>query len=101
MRAGRAREQAARRARARHRLAAQRPVNAEHRRINRARRQEIANRTWRNNMRRTLQMFKGGQPSTSPWCTWVNDPLEPEHIPADWKPPPLPPTDDDDDEPPF
>jgi hypothetical protein len=100
MRAGRAREQAARRARARHRLATQRPVNAEQRRINRARRQEIANRKWRNNMRRTLVLFKGGQPSTSPWCTWVNDPLEPEHIPADWQPPP-PASTLDDEEPPF
>src|SRR6476659_11356787 len=23
-----------------------------------------------------------------PWCTWVNDPLEPEQLPPDWKPPP-------------
>jgi hypothetical protein len=35
-----------------------------------------------------------------PWCTWVNDPLEPEQLPPDWKPPPPPPHQLDD-EPPF
>jgi len=94
------REKAARIARARNRLRDQRPVNAEHRRINTARRKEIAHRTWRNNMRRTLKLFKGNQPSTSPWCTWINDPEEPEHIPIDWQPP-LPAQPLDDDEPPF
>lgn len=96
----RKRENAARITRARNRLAAQRPVNAEQRRINTARRREIAHRKWRNNMRNTLALFKGNQPSTSPWCTWINDPLEPEHIPIDWQPPP-PATPLDDDTPPF
>lgn len=85
---------------ARNQIRRQRPVNAEQRRINQARRREIADRKWRNNMRGTLKLFKGNHPSTSPWCTWVNDPIEPEHIPADWQPPPpTPPLDDD--TPPF
>lgn len=97
----RSREKSARIARARNQLTALRPINAKHRRINRARRQEIDNRKWRNNMRRTLLVFKGGRPSTSSWCSWVNDPLEEEHIAAEWRPPPpLPPTPDDA-EPPF
>jgi hypothetical protein len=67
---------------------------------NRARLAEIDIRKWRNDMRRTLLNLKGGAPSTSPWCTWVNDPREDEHISADWRPPerdpdPMP------DEPPF
>ena len=32
-----------------------------------------------------LFLFKG-TPSTSPFCTWVNDPREPEELPADWTP---------------
>jgi hypothetical protein len=34
-----------------------------------------------------LFLFKG-TPSTSPYCTWVNDPREPEELPPDWKPDP-------------
>lgn len=83
----------------RNRLREQRPLNAEQLRINRARRREIADRKWRNRTRKLLFLFKG-EPSTSPWCTWVNDPFEPEEIGADWRPPPLP-LADDDDEPPF
>jgi hypothetical protein len=49
-------------------------------------------------MRRMLFLFKG-KPSTGPFCPCVNDPIEPEELPADWqplpKPPPLP------DDPPF
>jgi hypothetical protein len=93
-------DKAKRIAHARSRLRDQRPVNAETRRVNRARKQEIADRTWRNHMRKMLILFKGAQPSTSPWCTWVNDPLEPEQLPPDWKPPPPPPHQFDD-EPPF
>lgn len=78
----------------------QRPVNAEQRRVNRARRQEIADRKWRNHMRKMLVLFKGSEPSTSPRCTWVNDPFEPEELPPDWKPPP-PPQPLLDDAPPF
>jgi hypothetical protein len=96
----RSKDKAMRVARARHKIREQRPVNAETRRVNRARRQEIADRKWRNHMRRMLILFKGREPSTSPWCTWVNDPFEPEELPPDWKPPPPPPQQPDD-EPPF
>jgi Domain of unknown function (DUF222) len=95
----RSRDKTRQRALARRQLREQRPRNAEQLRINRARRQEIADRQWRNNMRRMLLVLKGG-PSTSAWCTWVNDPLEPEELPADWQPPP-PPATTDTDEPPF
>lgn len=90
----------ARLARARARLNALRPVNAEQRRINRGRRQEIDRRWWRNNMRRNLLILKGGRPSTSPWCPWVNDPKEPD-ITADWLPPPPPAPHLTPEEPPF
>ena len=96
----RSREKALRIARARSKIRDQRPVNAETRRTNRARKQEISDRKWRNHMRKMLILFKGTEPSTSPWCTWVNDPLEPEELPPDWKPPPAPPHQLDD-EPPF
>jgi Domain of unknown function (DUF222) len=95
----RSREKAKRIARARTQLREQRPVNAENRRVNRARKKEIADRKWRNQSRRMLILFKGKQESTSPWCTWVNDPFEPEELPPDWKPPPPPPPLPDD--PPF
>jgi hypothetical protein len=69
--------------------------------VNRARRQEIDVRKWRNNMRRTLVTLKGGKPSTSPWCGWVNEPLEDEHITADWVSQPPAPPNPGDDVPPF
>jgi hypothetical protein len=78
-------------ARARSKIREQRPVNAQTRRINRARKQAIADRKWRNHMRRMPILFKGTEPSTSAWCRWVNDPVEPEELPPDWKPPPPPP----------
>jgi hypothetical protein len=87
-------------ARARSMIREQRPVNAETRRINRARKQEIDLRKWRNHMRKMLILFKGHEPSTSPWCTWVNEPFEPEELPPGWKPPPPPPPNLID-EPPF
>jgi hypothetical protein len=96
----RSREKARRIARTRSRLREQRPLNAEQTRLNRARLTEIDERKWRNHMRKMLLQLKGGQPSTSPWCTWVNEPPEPEHIPADWRPP-RPTAPDEDDEPPF
>jgi hypothetical protein len=99
-RRNRSREKAQRIAHARAKLREQRPINAEIRRVNTARKREIELRKWRNNMRRTLILFKGGEPSTSPWCTWVNDPLEPEELPPDWQPPPPAPHQLDDD-PPF
>ncbi|HVQ49209.1 MAG TPA: HNH endonuclease, partial [Mycobacterium sp.] len=67
---------------------------------NQARRKEIDLRKWRNHTRRMLILFKGNGPSTSPWCTWVNDPFEPEELPPDWAPPPRSPQELDD-EPPF
>jgi hypothetical protein len=36
-------------------------------------------------MRDMLFLFKG-TPSTSPFCTRVNDPWEPEELPPDWIP---------------
>jgi hypothetical protein len=96
----RSREKALQIARARSKIREQRPVNAETRRINQARRQEIDDRKWRNHTRKMLILFKGTEPSTSPWCTWVNDPLEPEELPPNWKPPPPPPQQLDD-QPPF
>jgi hypothetical protein len=41
--------------------------------------------TMRNHMRDMLFVFKGA-PSTSPFCTWINDPREPEELPQDWAP---------------
>jgi hypothetical protein len=96
----RSREKALRIARARSKIREQRPVNAETRRINYARREEVDLRKWRNHMRKMLILFKGREPSTSPWCTWVNDPFEPEELPPDWEPPPRSPQELDD-EPPF
>jgi hypothetical protein len=96
----RRREKSARIALTRRKLIAQPASNAQQRQVNRGRRQEIEVRKWRNDMRRTMVVLRGGRPSTSPFCSWVNDPLEDEHITADWRPPaPLPPTVDD--EPPF
>jgi hypothetical protein len=92
------RERAARIARIRARNRIQRPINEAHRRLEQARRQEIAYRKDRNRMRKTLFILKG-TPSTSPFCTWINDPLEPEEVPPDWRPPPEPPPLPDD--PPF
>jgi hypothetical protein len=85
---------------ARGKLTDLRSANEETRRINAARAHEIDLRQWRNNMRRTLLVLKGGQPSTSPWCTWVNDPPE-DDITADWRPPPRAVPKPGDDKPPF
>ncbi|HEU4361622.1 MAG TPA: HNH endonuclease signature motif containing protein, partial [Mycobacterium sp.] len=62
-----------------------------------ARRREIEDRKFRNHMRDMLFVFKG-EPSTSPFCSWVDDPREPEQLPPDWVPPPPPALPDD---PPF
>ena len=97
----RRREKSARTSLARSKLTALRPINAEQQRINRARREEIDLLKWRNNIRKRLLVLKGGRPSTSPWCTWVNDPVEDVHITADWVPPPPAPPNPVDDEPPF
>ncbi|OCB52138.1 hypothetical protein A5722_28070 [Mycobacterium vulneris] len=79
-----------------HRL---RPINAEARRVRKARTAEVRRRVEHNRMRATLTLFKGNRPSTSPFATWINDPYEPETLPADWQPPPPP--DPGPDEPPF
>jgi hypothetical protein len=63
----------------------QRRVNEARRWLEQARKQEIADRKFRNHMRDMLFLFKG-TPSTSPFCTWVNDPREPEELPPDWTP---------------
>jgi hypothetical protein len=98
----RSREKAARIKRIRNKLREQRPINAAQRQLDRARRQEIDLRKWRNNARKTRIILKGGRPSTSPWCTWINDPFECEELEPDWKPPPPPhPPPDPDDDPPF
>ncbi|OBA99012.1 HNH nuclease [Mycobacteriaceae bacterium 1482268.1] len=97
LRRNRSRERAARIERIRARNCIQRPINEEHRRLQRARRREIGYRVHRNHMRKMLFLFKG-EPSTSPFCRWVNEPFEPEELPPDWRPPPQPETPDD---PPF
>lgn len=77
----------------------QRPINQARRTLEEARKKEIAARKFRNHLRDTLFLFKGAS-STSPFCTWVNDPREPEVLPPDWvpeEPPPQPVPDD----PPF
>ena len=62
-----------------------RPVNEARRRLEEARKEEVAARKFRNHMRDMLFLFKA-TPSTSPFCRWVNDPREPEELPADWIP---------------
>lgn len=96
----RSRERAARVKLIRNKLQAQRPINAEQRRLDQARRREIDLRKWRNRLRKLLFIFKGGQPSTSPFSPWINEPLEPEDLPPDWRPPPDPAVQNLD-EPPF
>ncbi len=96
-RRSRSKQRSARIALARRQNCEQRPINQDRRRVEQARKDEIAARKFRNHMRDMLFLFKGA-PSTSPFCTWVNDPRESEELPADWQPDqpkPLP------DEPPF
>lgn len=75
----------------------QRPINEAWQQLEEARGEEISARRFRNHMRDMLFLFKG-TPSTSPFCTWVNAPREPEELPPDWQPPLLEPLPDD---PPF
>ncbi|OBB64655.1 HNH endonuclease signature motif containing protein [Mycobacterium sp. 852014-50255_SCH5639931] len=98
-RRSRSRQRSARIARARNHNRVQRPINESRRALEEARQQEISARKFRNHMRDMLFAFKG-TPSTSPFCTWVNDPKEPEELPPDWTPdePALDPLPDD---PPF
>ncbi len=88
---------------ARARLRERRPIDEYHRHRNWAAAREIEDRLFRNRFRRTRVLFHGSiadKPSNSPFCRWVNDPLEPEHLPPDWQPPPLTPPDLDE-PPPF
>ncbi|HKV20269.1 MAG TPA: HNH endonuclease signature motif containing protein [Mycobacterium sp.] len=87
LRRNHSRERAARIARIRRRNRIQRPINEAHRHLLEARRREIGYRKHRNEMREMLFILKG-RPSTSPFCAWINDPIEPEELPPDWKPPP-------------
>lgn len=95
----RAKQRSTRIAQARSHNREQRPINEARRRLEEARRAEIADRKFRNHMRDMLFLFKG-KPSTSSFCTWVNEPREPEELPPDWAPenPELEPLPDD---PPF
>ncbi len=90
-------ERTGRIARIRSRNRTLRPINEAHRQLQQARRREIGYRKGRNHMRKMLFILKG-RPSTSPYCTWINDPPEPEELPPDWRPPPQHPQPDD---PPF
>ncbi|MEZ0353601.1 HNH endonuclease signature motif containing protein [Mycobacterium sp. pR1184] len=56
-----------------------------HNRRSKARQEEVAARKFRNYMRDSLFAFKGAS-STSPFCTWINEPREPEELSADWVP---------------
>jgi hypothetical protein len=71
-------QRASRIARARKHNREQRPVNEARRYVEEARKAEIAARKFRNHMRDMLFLFKG-TPSTSPFCTWVNDPANPKN----------------------
>lgn len=84
-RRSRSKQRSARIAQARKHNREQRPVNEARRWLEQARKQEIAARKFRNHMRGMLFLFKG-TPSTSPFCTWVNEPREPEELPPDWTP---------------
>jgi hypothetical protein len=84
-RRSREKQRSARIAQARKHNREQRPVNEARRWLEQARNQEITARKFRNHMRGMLFPFKGTS-STSPFCTWVNDPREPEELPADWRP---------------
>ena len=96
---GRTKQRSSRIAQARNYNREQRPINEARRRLDEARKEEIADRKFRNHMRDMLFLFKD-KPSTSPFCIWVNEPREPETLPPDWTPenPELEPPPDD---PPF
>jgi hypothetical protein len=81
----RSKQRSARIAQARKHNREQRPVNEARRWLEQARKQEIAARKFRNHMRGMLFLFKGTL-STSPFCTWVNEPRESEELPEDWTP---------------
>jgi hypothetical protein len=80
-----AKQRSSRIAQARKHNRERRPVNEARRRLELARKEEIAARKFRNHMRDMLSLFKGKR-STSPFCTWVNEAREPEELPPDWTP---------------
>ncbi len=86
----------------RERMCATRHSNVVNRHRNRAAREEIRVRLWRNDFRRFREFFHGQptsvKPSTSPFARFVNDPIEPEELEPNWRPPPQ--TLSDPDEPP-
>ena len=84
-RRSRSKQRASRITQARKHNREQRPINERRRWLEQARKKEIDDRKWRNHMRDMLYVFKG-TPSTSPFCTWINDPREPEELPPDWAP---------------
>jgi Domain of unknown function (DUF222) len=98
-RRSRTKQRSARIAQARNHNRTQRPINEARRRLEDARKEEIADRKFRNHMREMLFLFKG-KSSTSPFCSWVNDPREPEELPPDWAPEKTEPVTQPDD-PPF
>lgn len=81
----------------RRRLHTIRHANIGTRHRNRAAREEIRLRCWRNRVRKMRVLFHGEptsvKPSTAPYCRWVNDPLEPEQLEPGWHPPPVTPGD--------
>lgn len=88
----------------RDRISAHRDASAYHEYRNRAARDELRHRDTRNGIRLRYVLFRGHtaleKPSTSPFCRWVNDPLEPDSLPPDWEPPRHTPSDPDE-PPPF
>ena len=84
-RRSRSQQRSARIARARRHNREQRPINDARRRLDDARKAEIAAREFRNHMRDMLFLFKGAT-SASPYAKWVNEPREPEELPSDWSP---------------
>jgi hypothetical protein len=92
-------------AQARTRLHRHRDATTHNRYRNRAAKEEIRQRCWRNNFRRRHVLFKGywfhhRPDNRSPFARFLADPIEPEPLEPDWQPPPPQPTDRDD-PPPF
>ena len=81
----RAKQRSARIAQARNHNRKQRAANEAQRAYEEARNKEITDRKFRNHMRDMLFLYKA-TPSNSPFCSWVNDPREPEELPPNWQP---------------
>lgn len=90
---------------ARARLHRHRSTSEHNRYRNRAAKEEVRQRCWRNNFRRKHMQFKGywfhDKPDNrSPFARFIADPVEPEPLEPAWQPPPLQPVDRDE-PPPF